>query len=125
MLKNSLYKLELINTKYCPIIISILLLINDVLSYFDINFVLLNYLAGVSLLTLYNFIISSLTYRFCIYHQMFHVFIAINSIITIYDTYLGIPLNDMHLLMLYLIIALLFLFLIIYLRIKYGDRKND
>ena len=62
-----MYKLELICVKYVPI--ALITLIDVILYYFDIDFELINYIAGTSFLTMIPMYISSYVYKFCEYHR--------------------------------------------------------
>lgn len=124
-MNKRMYKLELICVKYIPILIALITLIDVILYYFDINFELINYVAGTSFLTMIPMYISSYVYKFCEYHRMFLHYIVVNKVVTMIDLYIGIPLGDFMLLVLYLIVAGIFAFLALYLHQKYGGRKND
>lgn len=124
-MNKRMYKLELICVKYIPILIALITLIDVILYYFDINFELINYVAGTSFLTMIPMYISSYVYKFCEYHRMFLHYIVVNKVVMMIDLYIGIPLGDFMLLVLYLIVAGIFSFLALYLHQKYGGRKND
>ena len=124
-MNKRMYKLELICVKYVPILIALITLIDVILYYFDIDFELINYIAGASFLTMIPMYISSYVYKFCEYHRMFLHYIVVNKVVMMIDLYIGIPLGDFMLLVLYLIIAGIFAFLALYLHQKYGGRKND
>lgn len=124
-MNKRMYKLELICVKYIPILIALITLINVILYYFDINFELINHVAGTSFLTMIPMYISSYVYKFCEYHRMFLHYIVVNKVVMMIDLYIGIPLGDFMLLVLYLIVAGIFAFLALYLHQKYGGRKND
>jgi uncharacterized membrane protein YdjX (TVP38/TMEM64 family) len=124
-MNKRMYKLELICVKYVPILIALITLIDVILYYFDIDFELINYIAGTSFLTMIPMYISSYVYKFCEYHRMFLHYIVVNKVVMMIDLYIGIPLGDFMLLVLYLIIAGIFAFLALYLHQKYGGRKND
>lgn len=124
-MNKRMYKLELICVKYIPILIALITLIDVILYYFDINFELINYIAGTSFLTMIPMYISSYVYKFCEYHRMFLHYIVVNKIVMMLDLYIGIPLGDFMLLVLYLIIAGIFAFLALYLHQKYGGREHD
>lgn len=124
-MNKRMYKLELICVKYVPILIALITLIDVILYYFDIDFELINYIAGTSFLTMIPMYISSYVYKFCEYHRMFLHYIVVNKVVMMIDLYIGIPLRDFMLLVLYLIIAGIFAFLALYLHQKYGGRKND
>ncbi|QWM90035.1 hypothetical protein [uncultured phage cr18_1] len=124
-MNKRMYKLELICVKYVPILIALITLIDVILYYFDIDFELINYIAGTSFLTMIPMYISSYVYKFCEYHRMFLHYIVVNKVVMMTDLYIGIPLGDFMLLVLYLIIAGIFAFLALYLHQKYGGRKND
>lgn len=124
-MNKRMYKLELICVKYIPILIALITLIDVILYYFDINFELINYVAGTSFLTMIPMYISSYVYKFCEYHRMFLHYIVVNKVVMMIDLYIGIPLGDFMLLVLYLIVAGIFAFLALYMHQKYGGRKND
>lgn len=124
-MNKRMYKLELICVKYVPILIALITLIDVILYYFDIDFELINYIAGTSFLTMIPMYISSYVYKFYEYHRMFLHYIVVNKVVMMIDLYIGIPLGDFMLLVLYLIIAGIFAFLALYLHQKYGGRKND
>ena len=117
-LNKTLYKLELYLIKAIPVILSGIALLNTLLSYFGIDLPLLSYLGGVSVFTIIFFYVSSFAFKFCAYHRMFIHYITINWILNIIDLYIGIPLSDKELLMLYLIITGIMLFITLYLKFK-------
>lgn len=124
-MNKRMYKLELLCVKYVPIIIAAIVLLNAILARFDLYIDELNYITGTSFLTLIPMYISSIVYKFCKYHRMFIHYILTHKIVATIDMYIGIPLDDGMLLLLYLIIAGIFAFLALYLHQKYGGRKND
>lgn len=124
-MNKRMYKLELLCVKYVPIIIAAIVLLNAILARFDVYVDELNYIASTSFLTLIPMYISSIVYKFCKYHRMFIHYILTHKIVATIDMYIGIPLEDGMLLLLYLIIAGIFAFLALYLHQKYGGRKND
>lgn len=115
-LNKALYKVELYLIKVIPMVLSGIALANTVLSYFCIDVPLLSYLGGVSILTIAFLYLSSYVFRFCSYHRMFIHYVTINWILNIYDYYIGIPLNDKELLMLYLVVTGITLFLVIWFK---------
>lgn len=115
MNKKIHYKLELIYVKYSPILMSLGFLIANILAYFEVYINTLGgYIYGVSLLSIGHMYNSSYTYKFCKYHRMFIHYIVVNNIINMYNYYLNLPLSDKGILLLNLIIAGIFLFLILY-----------
>lgn len=124
-MNKRMYKLELLCVKYVPIIIAAIVLLNAILARFDVYVDEFNYIAGTSFLTPIPMYISSIVYKFRKYHRMFIHYIPTHKIVATIDMYIGIPLEDGMLLLLYLIIAGIFAFLALYLHQKYGGRKND
>lgn len=120
-----MYKLELLSVKYIPILIALIVLLNAILSYFDIYLDALNYIAGTSFLTLIPMYISSYAFKFCEYHRMFIHYILTHKLVLTVDLYIGIPISDLTLLGLNLIIAGIFLFIILYLHQKCKNDRND
>ena len=112
------YKLELICVKYIPILIAAVVLLNAILSYFDIYVDELNYIAGTSFLTLIPMYISSYAYKFCEYHRMFIHYILTHKLLVIVDMYIGIPLSKFSILIMYLMVAGVFAVATLYIHHK-------
>lgn len=121
-MNKTMYKLEVLSVKYIPIMIAGVVLFNSILSYFDIYVTWLDYIAGTSLLTLVPMYISSYVFKFCGYHRMFINYIVAHKLVETIDMYIGIPVTDLMLLFIYLILAGIFAFIIIYWHQKC---KND
>ena len=115
---KSLMKKLLLSVKILPMVIAFFHLMNIIISYFGYNLLLLNYISGVSLLTILFLYIASYALKFCEYHRMFIHYCLINNIICIYDFYFTIPISDGAYLMLHLAIAAICIFLIIYFKFK-------
>lgn len=113
-----LYKTQLYLLKVIPMVMAFIFWINTVLSYFDIDLEIFSYIGSCSIITMVYLYISSYVFRFCEYHRMFLHYICIIWPINIYDYYVGIPVDDMSLLMIYQIITGICLFTILYLYVK-------
>lgn len=118
-LKNkTLHKIQLYLVKVIPMVMAFICLINVVLSYFNIDWPILSYIASNSILTIIFLYISSYVFKFCEYHRMFIHYNTLMWVINIYDMYIGVPLSDRGILSLYLIISGIFIFLISNLYVK-------
>lgn len=113
-----LYKTQLYLLKVIPMVMAFIFWINTVLSYFDIDLEIFSYIGSCSIITMVYLYISSYVFRFCEYHRMFLHYICIIWSLNIYDYYVGIPVDDMSLLMIYQIITGVCLFTILYLYVK-------
>jgi hypothetical protein len=113
-----LYKITVIVLKILPMLLAFITLLNSILSYFNIDLVILSYIGGVSLIPILFIYITSYTFKFCEYHRMFLHYIVITWIINIIDLYIGIPINDLEYLYLQMIIAGISLFLVLYFYLK-------
>lgn len=91
-------------------------LLNTVLSYYGIDWPFLSYLGSVSIFTLAFLYLSSVVFRFCVWHRMFLHYVAFNWALNIIDYYIGIPVSDRELFIMYLAITGVFLFIILYLK---------
>ena len=118
-----LYKTQLCLLKVIPMVMAFIFWINTVLSYFDIDLEVFSYIGSCSIITIVYLYISSYVFRFCEYHRMFLHYVCIIWLINIYDYYIGIPVDDMSLLMIYQIITGVCLFTILYLYVKSKSRK--
>ena len=118
-LKNKiLYKTQLCLLKVIPMVMAFIFWINTVLSYFDIDLEVFSYIGSCSIITIVYLYISSYVFRFREYHRMFLHYVCIIWLINIYDYYIGIPVDDISMLMIYQIITGICLFIILYLYAK-------
>ena len=113
-----LYKVQLYLLKVIPMVMAFICLLNTVLSYYNIDLEFLSYVGSCSILMVVYLYISSYVFRFCEYHRMFLHYIVLNTAINTYDMYIGVPLSDRGIFTLYLSIAGIFLFIILYLYVK-------
>lgn len=121
---KNLYRVLIITLKYIPMIISFMYMTNTLLSYFYIDLPVLSNIAGISLLPWLFMYLSSVVFRFCLYHKMFLYYILITDLINITDYYIGIPIGNLELLMLHSFITGISLFIILYLYVK-SNRKTS
>ena len=113
-----LYKVQLYLLKVIPMVMAFICLLNTILSYYNIDLEFLSYVGSCSILMVVYLYISSYVFRFCEYHRMFLHYIVLNTAINTYDMYIGVPLADRGIFTLYLSIAGIFLFIILYLYVK-------
>ena len=78
-----LYKVTVIVLKILPMLLAFITLLNSILSYFNIDLVILSYIGGVSLITILFIYIASYTFKFCEYHRIFLHYIVVTWIIKI------------------------------------------
>ena len=109
-----LYKIVLYLIKVIPVLAAILTLLNIILSYFYIDLEIFSHICGMSLFFILFLYATSITFQFCFYHRMFIHYTTINWLLHLYDYYIGIPLNNTHLLYFYLGITGIFLLIILY-----------
>jgi predicted DNA-binding transcriptional regulator AlpA len=100
-LNKSMYKLLILMLKYIPMLISLVYVLNTALSYFYIDIPVLSNLAGMSILPWIFMYLSATVFRFYLYHKMFLHYILVTDIINIIDYYVGIPIEDLELLMIH------------------------
>lgn len=115
-LRSKLYKAEIALIKALPFLLAVLYLIATILDYYMISSTIINYIAlGI----LYVFIyISSYVFKFYEYHRMPIHYIVLINILSVYDVYIGIPLDTFRLMQMYAIVTCLFIFLTVYLYVK-------
>ena len=114
--KYILFKSEMLVLKGLPMILAFLALLSTIFDRYEINSVIINYaMFFIMYLFLY---LSSYVFKFCEYHRMFLHYIVLVNILSIYDVYIGIPLNFYWLFRLYLIITGIFIFVILYMYVK-------
>lgn len=60
-----LYKTTVIVLKILPMLLAFITLLNSILSYFNIDLVILSYIGGVFLITILFIYITSYTFKLC------------------------------------------------------------
>jgi hypothetical protein len=120
-----LYKIELLLLKFLPVVISVLYFISTLLCLFNIDTSILSYISGMSVLPLLFMYVSSYVFKFCEYHRMFLHYILFNLVLNCIDWYIGIPLNNIEYVSIFVLITCVFLFIILYLYLKSKHEKFD
>ena len=115
-LSKVLYKAELYLIKVIPMIIAFIYLLNTTLSYFYIDLPILSYI--IMFLLMAFLYLSSFIFKFCSWHRLFLHYIMVNLILNIIDLYVGIPLSDRGLFIMYMSITGISLFVLLYLKFK-------
>lgn len=114
-----LYKWVIWILKIIPIVLTIICMLNILLSYYNIDLPFLSYLM---VFILFTFIyLASYAFKFCKYHRLFLHYVTINWLLNIIDYYWGIPVSNKGMLMIYVIIIGIFIFLLLYLHLR--DKK--
>ena len=109
-------KFFVLTTKYIPILIAIIHFINTTISFFHGNDIPLNYIGGISLISVYYLYVASYAFKLCEYYRMFLHYIVICNIINIFDYYIGIPISNVEYYLLQVIITIIVMFIVIYLK---------
>lgn len=121
---KTLYKLFLGFLKIIPMLLAGLYLLNTVLSYFDIDYSVISYVAGIGIIPWLFIMMASYVLKFCEYHRMFLWYMAVNNTVCWYDYNYELPVSDRGYLVLHFIIAGLFLFLVLYFHQKCRKHKT-
>lgn len=119
-----LYKIELLLIKVIPFIIMCCYVANSVLSYFEINTIILSIIGGMSILPLIFLFVSSFVFRFCIYHRLPLYYILITDIINYYDNTIGIPMSNKSLFVLNMIIVGIFVLMIVFFKFRQHEQRT-
>ena len=120
---KTLYTIELKLLKILPYLAALFYLLNTILTYYGIDCIFFNIIAGHSLLSLIFMLLSSFVFNFCIYHRIPLYYMCMCSCINLYDWYIGIPVSNKELLILHLIVSGIAMFVILYLYLK--SRSNE
>lgn len=118
---KSLHKVLLYSIKVIPMLLAATALLNTLLSYFGIEAEYLSYIAA--LLIMAFLYIASFVFHFCSYHRLFLHYFTLNLILNTYDYYIGIPVSDKDMFLIYMIITGIFIFIALYLHLKENKKK--
>lgn len=122
---KSLYKIELYLIKVIPYIIAICYVLNNILSYFEIDAPLCSYIGGMSLLPFTFLYISSFVFEFCIYHRLPLYYILVSDVINYIDLYIGIPINSNNLFVLNMTILGVFILILVFIKFKQHESRTS
>lgn len=103
-------------TKVTPMLLAFFHFINTALSYFHIELKFLNYLSGVSIITIGYLYIVSYAIKLCEYYRMFLHYCVVLTIYNTIDYYIGIPISNLEYYMIFLCITIIFMFITLYLK---------
>ena len=117
-LNRRLHKVWLGFLKVIPMLLAGLYLLNTVLSYFNIDYSVISYVASIGVIPIIFLFISSYLLHFCEYHRMFLYYIIVNDVVCWADYTFTLPIDNWDYLVLHFIIAGVFLFIILWLRFK-------
>ena len=118
----SLRKLVLYSLKIIPMVISFIFFVNTILSYFNIDIPALSYIVFALLISFLY--IASYAFMFCTYHRMFLHYIVLISVLNYIDYKYTIPLGIREMITIQSIIAIIFLFIILYLKQSYEKKHG-
>lgn len=88
------------------------MLLNNVLYYFDIDrkvSYILDFIIGNSIINTFLIYICSYVFNFCVWHRLIIAANIINLIIANIDVVIGLPVSDIQLLIIYHIVAAIFI----------------
>lgn len=112
---KSLYKVLLLMLKVIPMMIAVCYLLNTIFGYFNHDIEIFSFIGGLSVLPLLFLFVAAEVFKFCIYHKMFLIYVTVSDILDYIDYFVSIPISDFNFLVIHLIIAGIFLFIILYL----------
>lgn len=101
-----------------------LFLLNTVLSYFDIDWPVITYLAGVGVIPWLFVLIASYLFHFCEYHRMFLWYIMVNNLICWTDTEFGLPIDNWNYFVLHIVLFGITIFCALYFYLKSKKAKK-
>lgn len=122
---KSLYKIELLLIKVIPFIIMCCYVVNSVLSYFEIDTIILSIIGGMSIFPWLFLFVSSFVFKFCIYHRLPLYYILITDIINYYDNIIGIPISNKSLFVLNMIIVGIFVLMIVFFKFRQHEQRTS
>lgn len=118
---KKIYKYELLIIRIIPMMLSGICILNSSLSYFYVDWPILSYIGGTSMIMIVFMYLSSAVFKFCVYHRMFIHYLLFSLLLNSVDWYTGFTANfeDIMLILYNLIgISLFVLFGVKYRKIR-------
>ena len=110
-------KLLILFLKALPCCIALLQITDLILEYFYVELEITSYIV-FTLFWLFIYL-ADIVFKFCTFHRLLLWYILTNTLICTIDYYLDIPVNNLKYLMIHLIIAGIFLFLILIQHVRH------
>ena len=123
-IKRSNYKVFLFINKYLPYVISLLYMVNTLLSLAGIDLIIFSMLGGLSILPIIYFISVSFTFKYCLYHRLPLYYVILNDSINWLDYYIGISIPDMYFIAGSIVLMFIFIVVTTILYLKEKKRKR-
>lgn len=117
-----LYKVFLIVTKYTPITLSVLFVINLFCNYYKVSMPILSYLGGVSFIFLALLYLMSWVFQFCHLYRIPLYYITIGNIIGLLNYWFDYPVRAVAMARIYCILTGVMIF--IYIWLVYKNRNK-
>lgn len=121
-ISKRLYKIFLGITKYIPLFLSAIFIINTICAYFKLYVPILIYLGGVSFPLILLLYLLSWVFQFCHLYRIPLHYVTIGNVIGIVDIHWTIPLSNIGMLRIYFI--LFGIMSIAYIWYMYKNRNN-
>ena len=109
-------KVFVLVSKVLPMTLALCHLLNCIFGYIGWNNVILGYISGISILTIGYLYFVSYLINLCGYYRMFLHYCVTVNILNILDYYIGLPISDVEIYLLFIIVTIIFMFLIIYFK---------
>lgn len=117
-----LYKLFISIIKYIPNILALIQILNLILGYFGVASFVLTCIGGTSVTLLVILYLISFIFRFCGLYRLSLNYVTLITILTIFDWFIGLPINSGN--VYYLYAAITGVFLTLWVWFFYKNRKN-
>ena len=113
-LNKSLHRILLYLVKMIPVFVTVIYILNTVLSYFYVDLPILSYI--VQYLFISFMYLASIIFRFCRWHRILLHYITTILTLNIIDYHFGIPMDDRSIFLLYGTITGLAIVLVVYFK---------
>lgn len=118
-------KLILSIIKYAPWLIGIAYLLQNILSWFGINSIILSTLFGISIIPIILLCLFSNFLGFCIWNRIPLYYALTCNILNIIDFYIGIPISNIYVYIIYVILLGIFITIGAYVKNRNNVRKRN
>ena len=119
-----LHKLFLIIVKYLPFIIGVFYFMITILNCIGISTIVLSNIIFLSPISAIFILSASFTFKFCIWHRLPVYYCMLLETISFVDYYSPMAIKSNVMLLIYLIIAILFILIGMYFKNRYNKKRK-
>jgi len=124
LISFTLYKTFLVGLKYIPFVIGSMSFVCVICGCLGIQLGLFTLISGIGIIPTLFWVLSSFTFKCCIWHRLPLYYCWCNHIISWIDFRWSIPINNLQMILVYSLLAIVFILMGMYFKNRYNVKQR-